>query len=269
MIAKIPTKAIVGCFLLWSTLHATHSMAQAVHALIAGDTNDPALSSGVKSNIVRFEKLISEIASTTGRTLNLKTIRDGEFNCNNIVSALNVLQGKQDDLVFFYYAGHGFRLAGQPSRFPRLWCGATSAAGTPLLEEVTMALWAKATTPRFVWSWADACNAEAPPPPPAVAADNSAKERRIEAIRRLFGQHTGTLLMAGADTGQYSFYLPDGGQFSKQMIEALEDEFDRGSQANWDRVLSAGTKPFQTRYQGRVYLQQPIQTSTLRFVNSK
>lgn len=132
-----------------------------------------------------------------------------------------------------------------------------------------MALWAKATTPQLVWSWADACNAEAPPPPPAVAADASAKARRAAAVKKLFGQHTGTLLMAGADTGQYSFYFPDGGQFSKQMIEALEDELDLGPQANWDRVLTAGTKPFQTKYQGRVYIQQPIHTSTLRFIPPK
>lgn len=260
LLAILPTLTL---FLAQPTLSQTDRL----HAVIVGDTNDQELSLGVRVNIERYEALAREIASATSRTSNVQVIKGNDFNCSNIIGALNALTMGPKDIVMFFYAGHGFRVFGQRSRFPRLWCNATTPAGTPLLEDITMALWTRAPQPRLVFSMADACNADlgAPPPQPA---DDAAKVRRKEAMTRLFAEHRGTLLLAGADMGEFSWYNvlgTAGGQFTLQLMRSLEEEFDRGKQASWDRVITQATRAFQTLYGERMYIQRPIHDSTLRF----
>jgi Caspase domain len=206
-----------------------------------------------------------DVSGIVYRVAVIKRIEGGDFNCKNITASLDSIQPDSNDMIFFYYAGHGFRLGGQASRFPRLYCGAASPKGTPLLEDVTMAFWTRPKAPKLVWSIADACNASQPPVA-AFPSDITAAQKRKAALKRLFGGYTGTVLMAGADVEQYSWYNVDGSGslFSLQLLQALQAEFSQGDAASWDRLLMSSIKAFQVPSGGQMYIQQPIYTSTLR-----
>jgi hypothetical protein len=250
-----------------SALVPQTTSAQTIHAIMAGDTRDRDIGPGAARNIERFADLFAEIGSLPGWKSNIKRLVDNDFSCETILASYRSIQPAEGDLIVFYYAGHGFRLAGQQSQFPRLLCQ-LSVGGTPMLEDLAMAPWSKTMKPRMVLALADACNNEIGKSP-EVTMSAAGKATRQQALIKLFATPKNTLIMSGSDMGQYSFYYPSGGVFSKKLVDALEDEFEKGSAATWGNVIAQSTMPEQIEYEGRYHIQRPIALSSLLCRDSK
>lgn len=230
-----------------------------VHAVLVGDTNDPGIGSGASANVAAFADFIQKIASALGVDAAIKQVKGNDFSCQNISAAVSAIQTARDDLVVFYYAGHGFREEGQRSRFPRLWCrGAPSQA--LLLEEVALDFRSRSAFPRMVWTVADACNTTSEDAAALTASVGSAVQ---QGLVKLFGKPSGSMIMSGADMHQFSWYFPEGGQFSKNLLDVMSQEVRRGANAAWASLLPGAMRAFETRYNNRTYIQQPIYSSTL------
>jgi hypothetical protein len=182
------------------------------------------------------------------------------FNCATINTTLQNLAIAPGDTVVIYYAGHGFNLktwnsdvfstnpaqyvAGSPLSLqtPFLWCG--SYDQDP--NSVAVARWVSVKKPRLVIVIADSCNsflygpspvplgfaAVAAPPPPPI-------ERRL---RGLFLNSSGTVLVAGATPGQFGFYTGDGGKFTNQLLDIIEQGPD--IEISWNDVAGQFTTMF-------------------------
>jgi hypothetical protein len=241
-------------------LSVTPVLAQGkVHALLIGDTNDAGIGSGAQANVTAFAKFVQAIGVAINNQVITKQIVGADFNCANIAAAVKAISTTNDDLVVFYYAGHGFREDGQRSRFPRLWCR-SAPSETPLLEDIALGFRSRDTFPRMVWTVADACNTTSQDAEALTAAAGAVEQ---QGLLKLFGRPRGTMLMSGADMHQFSWYFPDGGQFSKNLLDVLTREVRRGTSASWASLLPGAMRAFETRYNNRTFIQQPIYTSTL------
>ncbi|NUB25278.1 caspase family protein [Azospirillum brasilense] len=250
---SIVSSVMVGLAIIGASLP---SVAQTLHAVIAADTDDPKIGGGAKENAKKMEQLIDSAAKLVRLKPNTIRLQNEKFNCEGINEALGDLQIGADDVVMFYYSGHGYRLFNDQSRFPRLACS-RNPVGNPQLEDAAMTL--RTRKARLVIAIADSCNSFLGQVPAMMSGPEGEA-----ALRRLFDGYQGTLILAGADYGQFSWYTQSGGVFSAQLFDALTNELEKQDSARWERVITAATRASETNYNGRIYIQQPIVLSTLQ-----
>jgi hypothetical protein len=229
-----------------------------VHAIMLGDTLDPGIGQGAGKNVEGIERLVTSIGNALGVAPNFRKFIGADFGCANLNNAVRTIGAGADDVVIFYYSGHGFREDGQKSQFPRLWCKGPPT-DNPLLQDIAGSFGTANAPPRLVWAVADACNVTTDDSNALTAGVGPAQL----ALKKLFGRHSGTLIQAGADMHQFSWYYPTGGLFSRNLLDAMAFEMKQGNAASWDRFITNSKKPFQVPYNGKTFFQQPIALSTL------
>lgn len=233
------------------------AVAQTLHAVIAADSLDKGIGKGAGENAGHMAALMQRVAQASKLKSDVTVIKAEDFSCEAINAAVDNLDIKSDDVVVFYYSGHGYRLFNDQSRFPRLACS-RNLTTNPQVEEVALSL--RRRNARLVLAISDSCNSF----PGQFPAMMSGQGSVFDALRRLFDGYAGTAILAGADYGQFSWYTESGGEFSTQMLKAVDEETDRGDGASWDRIINAATKAREVNYHGRIYIQQPIVLSTLQ-----
>jgi hypothetical protein len=79
-----------------------------LHLLIVANTNDPDIGTTCMLDKERTLKTFSDLAEFMGIKLDAKTIFGDTYNKQNVDDAVNSLQATKNDIVVFYYSGHGF-----------------------------------------------------------------------------------------------------------------------------------------------------------------
>jgi GH25 family lysozyme M1 (1,4-beta-N-acetylmuramidase) len=220
------------------------SIAQTVHAILVADTLDPTIKAGVAENEANIASFLENVKSLTGLNIATTEVDGTNFTCKSIIDAVNGLTVSSDDVVFFYYAGHGFRRDSSQTQFPEFFCGGPRDPTETLSQAVEQI---KAKQPRLIIAIADACNKFTEPPPAAAAAPVPGVDRK-GALLQLFKAYRGTLIMSGAIPGQYSWYMTAGaslgGFFTNQLLVAINQNIDRsGPNVRWEAIADDAVKP--------------------------
>jgi hypothetical protein len=219
--------------LFWSE----SGIGQTLHILAAGDDSDSSLGSitpGVLQNIKNLQIAGDTIATQTGLKLSMVTLRGSEFSCAEIEGRINSMDVKTDDVVIFYYSGHGAHpgdvLPGQRNS-PWLYCNGQLAAIGPNLEDYAEKLEGKGA--RLVIAVADACNFIVPP-----AGGEQKGAPNSERLKQMYLHFKGTVMVFSAKVGQYAFYLPSGGFFSNNFLPLIS-QGPGGFDADISKVISS------------------------------
>jgi GH25 family lysozyme M1 (1,4-beta-N-acetylmuramidase) len=219
-------------------------IAQTVHAILVADTLDPAIGAGVAENKANIASFLGNVKSLTGLNVATSEVDGVNFTCKSIIDAISALNVSSDDVVFFYYAGHGFRRDSSQTQFPEFFCGGPRDPTETLSQAVDSI---KAKQPRLIIAIADACNKITEPAPAAAAAPVPGADRK-GALLQLFKAYRGTLVMSGAIPGQYSWYMTAGaslgGFFTNQLLVAINQNIDRsGADVRWEAIAEDAVKP--------------------------
>jgi GH25 family lysozyme M1 (1,4-beta-N-acetylmuramidase) len=219
------------------------SIAQTVHAILVADTLDPTIGAGVAENKANIASFLGNVKSLTGLNVAMTEVDGANFTCKSIIDAINGLTVSADDVVFFYYAGHGFRRDSTQTQFPEFFCGGPRDPTETLLQAVDSI---KAKQPRLTIAIADACNKITEPALAAAAALPGVD--RKGALLQLFKVYRGTLIMSGAIPGQFSWYMTAGaslgGFFTNQLLVAINQNIDRsGANVRWEAIAEDAVKP--------------------------
>jgi hypothetical protein len=224
------------------------SVAQTVHAVLVADTLDRKLGAGVAENRANIKSFLKNVQTLTGLNVASTEVAGADFNCKSIVSAIDNLNVSADDVVFFYYAGHGFRRDSSQTKFPEFYCRRTADPDEPdeTLSQAVESISAK--RPRLIIAIADACNKETQPPPTVAAELPDLNVDRKGALLRLFKDYRGTLVMTGAIPGEYSWYMTAGaslgGFFTNQLLGAINQNINSsGAGVRWEAIATDATQP--------------------------
>jgi len=172
-------------------------------------------------------------------------IFDKNFHCRNIRSALQGLSPGKNDVVVFYYSGHGIRQSTDLSPLPTLACDDPddpAAAEEPklTLQDVVRSLAFKDS--RLAIIIADTCNYPIQLPPEYRAAMLQAPV--AQAYRRLFLESAGVIVIDSASPGEFSWYTADGGRFTTKLISLLDSPpVNSAGDASWDSFLRVAVEP--------------------------
>ena len=213
--------------------------AQTVHALLVADTHDPLLHRACARDVQTMHDQVGQIAAALGYRLAEQRLVDGGFSRKNLDAALRSLAPGPDDVLLFYYSGHGYNLRDRADRFPILALEkkAANAAKNPGLGTIHQLL--KAKKPRLCVTLGDCCNnlvtltrgmVRKKPTPPGLTDSLNA------AYRKLFLQTRGDVLIASSAPPQQACAHPDSGSFyTRAFDEALSAL--RTHEASWPNLL--------------------------------
>lgn len=227
--------------------------AQTIHAILAGSTNVSDIGDGCQISINKMEQAFKYIEAQTGMAVEITTITGNNFTKNNIVRAVNNLNPKQDDVVFFFSTSHGFNYNDIPSEYAFISAHPTKnemtrkeleAFGLSLEKEVYLPLRAKGA--RLTITLAEACNSVVDIPSPS---SYQVMNVNIPArLKELFKESKGGVIASSSKIDQKSWTDDkDGGIYTNMFIEAMNTVITDSKKATWDEVM-AKTNEFTRNY---------------------
>ena len=222
--------------------------AQTFHMIIFADTNDRKIGESTAVDAYNMADVGAVISSAIGMENNTNQLYYIGKDCStaNLMRVLNDIKISKDDIVFFYYSGHGTRSTKDSSKYPQM-CMTVNQTEDKFvpLESVDKALAKK--NPRFRIVMADCCN--------SVAEFVTAKENlpqmdlgatqisraAVSYYKELFCNHTGNIICSASSAGEVAWCLPKagyGGLFTEYFINLLDVASGEKKLAQWPIIMS-------------------------------
>jgi hypothetical protein len=218
-----------------------------LYLLVAADTLDESIGSSCAMDMKRIGEAFSGIAAYLGIKLVTNMISGASYSKQNVQAAINNLKPSRNDLVVFYYSGHGFRkAAGQRFPFIKLKTHHTTREdvfnNSLNMEDIFAAI--KKKNARFNLVFSDCCNNDIETSNSIGSKPGKTKSSGIQwdpdNCRRLFFNTTPqSILATAADNGQRASSNNEfGGFFSYYFKTCLENYCSKlKSNVSWDQVL--------------------------------
>jgi hypothetical protein len=253
-------------------LSSGEASAQKIRAVLVGDTLDGSIGLGVKANLDHIREFLQVVQTRGEITVSIDQVRDDAFSCKSILATASKLKLSPDDVILFYYAGHGFRTSATPTKFPDFDCS-RSTSDPPAGMSGVVSRFLRSQKPRLLIAIADACNKETAPSFTSRAIPLELAGRDLKfALRRLFLQYKGELLMSGSIPGEFSYYSVVeeslGGYFSNQLMKALYQKINQnGAHVSWEEVAVEAGKAMSIPADPPVLQHPQIDESQLQLVD--
>jgi hypothetical protein len=202
-----------------------------LHALILTDTNDKSIGASAQVDLQKMKELVESISEYTGLALNGHYLYGDKLNYDGVMTTLDKLSVGRDDVVIFYYAGHGSN-PGRGGRWPTMTLKDRSLALKSVFDLI------KNRNPRLFLVMADTCNNLAnnkfyfsnPRSP-----DDSITSP--ENYQQLFLNPRGHIIASSSKPGQLSWSNSQaGGFFTYQWLMSLHIEL-AGDRPSWQSLM--------------------------------
>lgn len=214
--------------------------AASIHAILVGDVHDPNIGPGDRLDLNLMKGLLNDIARNTGMPLKMNVI-DDRIQRTTVMSAVRNLNPGSDDMVVFYYTGHGYRMRTMSTKWPAM---ALKGSGddTAGLDQYWVYNMLKQKNPRLLMVMTDACNNYVQEGAIDTTLSVQSSQERRESYNKLFQQYRGAIIASSSVPGQYSFSGSTGSQFTVAFIRNLRSALGE-SNPSWDRIMKNSVKP--------------------------
>jgi hypothetical protein len=214
---------------------AQASRAADLHFLIFAETLDPDI--GTVADLDNATDWSHTIAQHTGLSLQAHNVTGYDLTTANARNVLHALSPDSDDVVYFFYTGHGANSGN--SQWPTFTFVTSTGAPDLTFDEVVSILQPKAQ--RLLIVMADCCNAPIDSggrfTPPFEPSGQSALT--TSNFQRLFLQFRGTIMASASAAGQYSLGdTATGGLFVNTYMEEFLELAAGTPDLTWQTVLS-------------------------------
>lgn len=215
---------------------------QKVHNIMFCDTNDRKIGPSVEVDNDRAMEEIGDIAGYIGYQYIEYVYNGDRCNKQNLINVLNSLNSGPNDIIIFYYSGHGTHAPGQTEdKFPQLLLNSRVQSNFVPARIVNEMLSKKPHRLRLILT--DCCNnlVEGVSPKSSLSDMNSVtsvKSKDVINYKKLFTQQKGMIMATGCKLGQTSLGLDeDGGLFSIALWDAIYKECSEGNNPSWQNVF--------------------------------
>jgi Caspase domain len=238
--------------LIGMVVFPTFSLAATLHAILVGDTNDASIGTSVQVDQKKLQGLIKSISEYTGMTLSPHYVSGNQLNLANVRQAINSVSAGSNDVILFYWSGHGFNANNDDSVFPTMNIkGYTETLGLSAVKDML-----RQKGPRLLLVIGDTCNK----PGGSSGREVEARNEKPENYKKLFLNHRGTIIASGSRKGQYSYGNPQsGGLYTRAFLSSLSTELASEGSPNWDNLMKRAEAPINVGqdHAGRPVIQEP------------
>lgn len=218
---------------------AAPASAQAIHALIVADTDEPGRQVDRTATYEVLMDAAERAAQYSGLELIDRSLHGRAFNYDSVVRAMENLTCGPDDVVFFAFEGHGSNARG--SVYPALYFPHSNRDITFdwMVDQI------RRCNPRLIVALSGSCNSgPALPiadPPQLFSRDFVAPEGSPEIYRALFADARGEVLGTAASPGEVSWsYTSKGNVYLLAFVQNLRDMTTADSTpVDWDTIMHA------------------------------
>lgn len=212
---------------------------QYLHTIIFADTNDKNIGSSVLQDYYSISVEANTIAAATGMQMKSYYFKGDQCSNQNLRTLLDQLRTSKDDVILFYYTGHGARSTQDTSEFPQMCLGSHYDSDFYPLEKVKKQLDSQPARLKIVIG--DCCNSFHPL---VTAKDYETKnvtvlsKEPVNVYNNLFTNNQGYLITSGSRKGETSAGYPDGGAFTNSLLGVLKNVAAQGTSATWEDIMS-------------------------------
>lgn len=226
------------CFVLLSILLFTVNLslsADHLHAIIVTDCRNE-LKEVTTPDLYHIQGAVEKIAKNTDLTLKKKVITGKDFKKQNLLYHLNQLKVGSQDVVIFYFSGHGYRTYSKQTHWPTLLFNWQEDG----IDLAWIAGQIEGKKPRFALIIADCCNNfvedgfDMKEPNQYYNFKSYAPSKK--GYWELFRRQTGMVILASSSPGQFSFGCDTGGVCTNCLIMKLSEE-SYAKTPSWRKIL--------------------------------
>ena len=216
------------CFIFWfcSFLAATSILeASDLHVILVTDLKAHRIEAGMKKDLERMQKTTKSIAKFTELNLKEKTFTGKKTDPVSLFSHLRNLKVGSDDVVLFYFSGHGFRTDENPENKWPILAFEKAEVGIQF-EEIATFLQGKQA--RLTLIFADCCNhainSKKHVKPEGRVLLKGALNEFKKGYSKLFLESRGSLVAASAKPGEFSYTNNvEGSLYTIALIKTLKE----------------------------------------------
>ncbi|MGM0439557.1 MAG: caspase family protein [Chlamydiota bacterium] len=215
--------------------------ASTLHALVVVDTTDRHIHHTCLIDLINVRSQLQGIAHYTGMELQETILADKNFQSCRLWEALDELDTQDDDVIIFYYSGHGFRTDDATTLSPWPILSFSKEQRGICLDDIIDIIARRPSRLKLIIS--DCCNEHLPipwaPPRPKmlikIVADQALMKRNY---KRLFCQSRGMIITTSSQAGEQSFCdHQQGGWYTHAFITTLWKRCCTDPEISWDNVF--------------------------------
>jgi hypothetical protein len=210
---------------------ALPSYASTLYAFIGVDTFS-SLKYSCESDHKRMRKAIKSIAKLAEMKLHLTELSEKELIPHRLWSWLNEIEPKKDDVVFFYFSGHGRKSS---NRWPLLFF-TLKRTHVPFSEIITHITKKNA---RLSVILCDVCNGQRAYnslSPLGMLTRSSETKQEAKGVQKLFKKKQGLIIGSASKSGQNAQGNNDGGIYTRAFVHNLQKEVLK-EKPKWKRIF--------------------------------
>lgn len=224
-----------------------------IYMIIVTDTLDEKAGKACKRDMENMSFVFTNISKKAGLAPPVITYVSGKsFNKKGVLNALSKTNPGPDDILIYYYSGHGYREAGDSSALPKMvlsnnYTMATLRENSLAMQTVVDNISKKKSRLNLVFN--DCCNVETALPAatgknPLISPKSIGLPLSIENFVKLFLTPKGTITGSSSRPAEYSVGNPDkGGFFTWYLLMALETQLSRYNRnIAWDDIFAEAGK---------------------------
>lgn len=237
------------------------------YAFLVGDYHSQDIQQASRKDLQNIHEEAIRIANYAGYTLKVSFFADGNTNGTELLKVLKKLCPKKEDVVLFYFSGHGYRTSNHgTSPWPYLDFPAEHH-GMSYQDVIAHIANLK---PRLSILIADCCNWMIPygfvNPPllkgPRLAPASAKRLKRN--YQKLFSETEGVIAIAGAQPGNASYCKIYGSFYTLSFLGSLQEVVQRKVHVNWTSVFEIAETALSERLRPYNLKQQPVVWTNLK-----
>jgi hypothetical protein len=206
-----------------------------LHAVVIGDTNSD-LKRQSAADLAQVEKSVHFLARSLNLKTNLTVLQGKKAKKQAVLEALNNIPVGKEDLVLFYFTGHGFRLSNRT-----IWPSIHFSADKQYIELDSVVAHVAKKRPRFALVIADCCNVSSSqyrkaPKGRQLYLQNAPRTELNGDLKKLFLKSSGILVISSSSPGEFSCATDFGGLFTCSFLDTFGTRINKPLR-NWDEVM--------------------------------
>jgi hypothetical protein len=226
----------------------TNEKMRKFYLIIIANTNDASIGKSSQKDVAGITELFSALTKQTGITYVPVIVSGDAFNIGNTQKVLDTVKPSSNDILFFYYTGHGFRFEDDKSNYPRISFRANNLQIRPennlSVESIYKQLLGKGAWVTIVIS--DCCNEKLKAPVPfgmnmlqPRATGPAGLKVNYDNFRKLFlPKQKSSIIIGSASPNQLAVGNPDLGGFFTNFFkrELMQSLYSNTGESSWWRI---------------------------------
>jgi hypothetical protein len=231
------TSFLFACMLILASCITSQVSTGEIHVLLAADTITNIRKSS-RHDLANIKKALEALQQGAKIPVHIAECFDSSLSKDPIDTWISKTSVRPDDVLIFYFTGHGFRTKKNPTIWPSLYL----ASSGDLVDMNSVIEKIRKMPARLILIISDCCNnlvrqrkcliAKSGPIPKA-----SSSFLAIKAYKKLFLETEGIIIASGAVPGEVAWATDRGGIFTNCLLDSLESEIHKPD-PQWDRIFN-------------------------------